>query len=89
MGANSRLRTLNTITIEFPPHPDLHRLILPRSIPKHGWRWVRAESGEFWGASGPDVLQVQDNPPNYPARPWKKVKGEWVADDWQPVKELL
>ena len=76
MGSG-RLRTLKTIEITTPPQADIDRIILPLSIPKHGWRWVKAdETGDFWGTAGGGLLQVRNEQPNYPARAWSKASGD-------------
>jgi hypothetical protein len=88
--ASSRRRYLAILNIGDAPDPDLIAQMLPRSCPKHGWRWVRSESGHYWGVRDSTLLQVRDERSEYPARHWVQVDDQWEpSTDWQPVKELL
>ena len=65
-------------------------VVVLQGIPKHGWRWVRSEVGDFWGVSGTGLVQVRNEVPDYPARIWNKEDDQWnPSPEWQPVKEML
>ncbi len=58
------------------PEHGFHREIIRQGVAKHGWHWARDTEGYWWGARACEgLLQVRDQPPDYPATQWARTLG--------------
>lgn len=80
-----------TITMSPPTRGEVLE-ILRAGAEKYGWRWMKDESGDWWGAKEREnyLLQVQEKSPDFPTRRWSEtMDGYTPRPRWEDLRSVL
>ena len=75
------------------PNPADVATIQQHGTPKYGYQWLEEEgTGDWWGIQyrGETLLQVRNEPPDYPTRTWSLTLGGGYTPkpQWVPFSEV-